>query len=1579
MKNKLCKSNLLISILASVFLLNSYLYSVGSISGTISYSGEQTGLVVIALWTTQDIFHTSPSTYTSLTSTGSYTWSGIEDGTYYAAAVIFTQGKIQKYDPWGVYGSTSNLLPINISGNNVSGVDITLVDGTDEYPNPFWKPEEPLAQSQHWQQGWRGDGYYVHFQVPGYQNAISVIVEGPGIVGDSITLVYDEDYNGWVSWKEPAVSSAPYWADNPPEPPLTYYFTIVFNTDPYEVEYTTSIVYSWVDFATNLSPSGVVTSTPTFSWTPPQGNYTYGIEVNDYNMNRVWNVYGLTQTSIEYGGPQLVAGTTYYYYVIVRDEYQNLSFARGSFLYQPAPPPIQPLKISGQIIYNGSTSTGTYYVWVSTEQVFGAPAYNTNGELTFVVLSDTGSYTIENLIPNLSYYVMAARDVNPPYFGQPNVYPFTADPTGVYQNNPIYLTSDVSNVDIEIMDPPPSGTISGQISYSGQINKDLLIILFNKPRIEDPVSFMIYPAPNNYPLNYSLTGLPVGVTYYLVATMFSGTFPNTIKISEDDPWYVHGNTQTLELVGIPVVSTEPVIINFELIEGNNPFATKPFEASARSHHSVQINWSEGVEEHYYNVSITLDDRESSAISVQIKGPGLADGNTFVNISSQTSGSGVYWSTYTYWVNTAPTPPLYYYIKVSTGSEPSQQFILIATMTAFLDVVSNPSPEPYTNLTSQLTQFSWTAPQGVNSYFISLIDRGTDYYSATQIWYNNPTSNIVSYNGPPLQDGHYYEYSISAFDTNGNSSNRSFQFSYNAPADKLLVTVPGEIKNPLSWNGKTGSPQSQFVSSTFTVTVYAVNKIWAVDSSFNSDITLNVIDHQNWQVVSSYSKQATNGVAVFNISISSPGIFDLQPMSGFIYQTYGTYNLTVLKTGYISGKVTKTNTNIPLKGTIIEVLKNSRVEYTTICDDNGEYLIQIATGSYTVRASSSGYVRATTTVEVLQDSTSVVNFTLEPAIGYVNGYVRTSVDSSPLAGAKIEVLKDSVIHFVTTCNTEGYFSIELPIYNYESLIDYYNIKVSTTGYEIKTSSIEVQHNSTSTVNFYLHDISSPTVKITFPENASTVSSLINISGTVTDIGIGLPNDAVKLYIKRLADNYYWNGSSWTETVVYLPANLQQQNWSYTSLILNNYLTDGASYYISVKASDKENNTSFDSIIIYYSVQQVVNYYIKGYVKDGLGNPLSGVTVNLSGKISKSTTTADDGSYGFYELTSGSYTVTPIKDGWRFEPLSRTTETLSANITNWDFVGTQIVQETKFSISGYIKDTSGNGISGVSVSLSGTISKSTITPTSGYYEFSDLPTGSYTVTATKLGWEFDPVTRTTETLSGNITNWDFIGKPKKFNITGRVAIKNEPDKGIPLVVIQVFDEGNNRIASFTTDDSGRYEFKDLDGDKSYTIIPEKENWDFEPSSYTVYLVTNTIINFDGIYQLANITPTKIDLPLGENNQIVTVNMPKPAEVKIIVGGERSDKPKEQRGTVNPDKGENVAIVFNPNKKPDEYIGQKFTIKIFTLTGELIEEFTKTPQTADDTWIKWIPKDIASGIYIVYVEGPGIKVHKKIAIVR
>lgn len=90
----------------------------------------------------------------------------------------------------------------------------------------------------------------------------------------------------------------------------------------------------------------------------------------------------------------------------------------------------------------------------------------------------------------------------------------------------------------------------------------------------------------------------------------------------------------------------------------------------------------------------------------------------------------------------------------------------------------------------------------------------------------------------------------------------------------------------------------------------------------------------------------------------------------------------------------------------------------------------------------------------------------------------------------------------------------------------------------------------------------------------------------------------------------------------------------------------------------------------------------------------------------------------------------------------------------------------------------------------------------------------------------------------------------------------------------------------------------------------------------------------------------------------------EIKIIGG-------RESKGAVNPDKGEKVKIDFKGTE-----IGE-FTCKIFTLTGELVFEETKSDLKEER--FSWIPEDFATGIYIVYVEGPGTKIYKKVAITR
>jgi hypothetical protein len=70
---------------------------------------------------------------------GSYSITELPDGIYYMVSLMQTaEGEMQTTDPWGYYGSMGTVTPVTITGGiGVSGIDITLNDGTEENPNPF--------------------------------------------------------------------------------------------------------------------------------------------------------------------------------------------------------------------------------------------------------------------------------------------------------------------------------------------------------------------------------------------------------------------------------------------------------------------------------------------------------------------------------------------------------------------------------------------------------------------------------------------------------------------------------------------------------------------------------------------------------------------------------------------------------------------------------------------------------------------------------------------------------------------------------------------------------------------------------------------------------------------------------------------------------------------------------------------------------------------------------------------------------------------------------------------------------------------------------------------------------------------------------------------------------------------------------------------------------------------------------------------------------------------------------------------------------------------------------------------------
>ncbi|MHB9155080.1 MAG: choice-of-anchor Q domain-containing protein, partial [Endomicrobiales bacterium] len=83
------------------------------------------------------------------------------------------------------------------------------------------------------------------------------------------------------------------------------------------------------------------------------------------------------------------------------------------------------------------------------------------------------------------------------------------------------------------------------------------------------------------------------------------------------------------------------------------------------------------------------------------------------------------------------------------------------------------------------------------------------------------------------------------------------------------------------------------------------------------------------------------------------------------------------------------------------------------------------------------------------------------------------------------------------------------------------------------------------------------------------------------------------------------------------------------------------------------------------------------------------------------------------------------------------------------------------------------------------------------------------------------------------------------------------------------------------------------------------------------------------------------------------------------------KDGQGTVNPGRGESAWIYFQGSETGN------YKCRILTLTGEQV--WDKDLTGVDRGMIEWSPRDIASGVYIVHLRGPGINVSKRVAILR
>jgi hypothetical protein len=140
--------------------------------------------------------------------------------------------------------------------------------------------------------------------------------------------------------------------------------------------------------------------------------------------------------------------------------------------------------------------------------------------------------------------------------------------------------------------------------------------------------------------------------------------------------------------------------------------------------------------------------------------------------------------------------------------------------------------------------------------------------------------------------------------------------------------------------------------------------------------------------------------------------------------------------------------------------------------------------------------------------------------------------------------------------------------------------------------------------------------------------------------------------------------------------------------------------------------------------------------------------------------------------------------------------------------------------------GAGLPGVTITLSGSDSGTTVTDTNGVYEINHLKDGSYMLTPSAASYTFSPASVSVEIKNGGVTFYSTNVFTAKFTghtiISGRVTLNGTGWAGVTVTL-----NGSN---SKLTDSNGAYSFTDVTNG-SYIITPSLAGYSFSPSHIVV----------------------------------------------------------------------------------------------------------------------------------------------------
>ena len=242
-------------------------------------------------------------------------------------------------------------------------------------------------------------------------------------------------------------------------------------------------------------------------------------------------------------------------------------------------------------------------------------------------------------------------------------------------------------------------------------------------------------------------------------------------------------------------------------------------------------------------------------------------------------------------------------------------------------------------------------------------------------------------------------------------------------------------------------------------------------------------------------------------------------------------------------------------------------------------------------------------------------------------------------------------------------------------------------------------------------------------------------------------------------------------------------------------------------------------------------ISGYVRTSAGSSIDGVTITFSNG-EKSTKTDRSGYYKKKVKKNWSGTATPSKHGYSFSPASRSYSKVNADQSNQDYTGIQAQPDR--TISGYVRTSSGNEISGVTITFSND-EGSTTTDSSGYYSQKVKEGWSGTATPSKIGYSFSPAYRNYSKVKSNQSNQDYTGTQTQPDRTISGYVRTSSGNGFSGVTVTFGNGGGTD----TTNSSGYYS-RNVTYGWSGTVTPTRQGYSFAPVSRSYSDVTNNQSN-------------------------------------------------------------------------------------------------------------------------------------------